>query len=390
MATAESSRSKITPWASAAGAAALILGSVAGFAGSASAAEVKGAAAAASPAQTGSTISMTPASATPFVAKSSAKASTPTAKSAKGAYKYFDSDFILRLRAAAIEVEPDIPHPLVPGVGYAAVNLEKETGGDASCEILGAGFYLTDVAQEGVLENSGPPDAGNKGGGIFNPTEAKDTAPNLSPGANLNARTPQVRDVTDGHSLYDIPAHGNGVRWEAHCDNDAGGKAVGNNVDIAGVQAIGSTTVGAIDKVTGVYTGTSRAFVAGLETGSGTLDFVSSVTKITHLPGKEPTVTYAIGLAGGTLVSGANIPASDLTKQFNDAVKTGAGALAALGPLGVTLMGPTITESENGHRPIINMPFFDLSVGIDARKGTVGENQHVRLVNIDYEGQYTQ
>ncbi len=53
-----------------------------------------------------------------------AKASAPNAK-----YSFFDSDFILRLRAAAVEPEADIPHPLVPGVGYSAVNLEKDIGG---------------------------------------------------------------------------------------------------------------------------------------------------------------------------------------------------------------------------------------------------------------------
>jgi hypothetical protein len=315
----------------------------------------------------------------------------PAAVVADGKYDYAESGFILRLRASAIEPEVDIPHPLVPGVGYTAVNIEKDIGGpEAKCEIFGAGAYFTDVVQEGVLENSGPPDAGNKGGGIFNPTEAKDVKPNLSPGENLNARKPQVRDVSDGHSLYDIPAHGNGVRWEALCDDDAGGKAAGNNVDIAGAQALGSSTVGHIDKVSGEYVGQSRAFVAGLETGSGTLDFVSSLMQIKHLPGQEPSVTYAIGANGGTLASGANIPASDLTKQFNDAVKGQAPAIAALGPFGITLLGPTVTESENGHRPIINAPFFDLTLGLESRKGTIGENDHIRLVNIDYEGQYTQ
>ena len=228
-----------------------------------------------------------------------------------------------------IEVEPDIPHPLVPGVGYSAVNLEKDIGGpEGGCEIYGAGAYFTDVVQEGVLENSGPPDAGNKGGGIFNPTEAKDTKPNLSPGANLNARKPEIRDVTDGHDIYDIPADGNGVRWQAHCNDDVSGVGTGNIVDAAGAQAAGSTTEGQIDKKTGLYIGTSRAFVSGLTTASGYIDSVSSIMQVKDLPGKEPTVTYRIGAFGGTLASGLDIPASDLTKQFNDQVKNNAPAIA--------------------------------------------------------------
>ena len=376
----------VRAWAGATAAAALVLGSVAGTAGSAAAAQVKGAAGAAAPAQTGSSISTTSSSATPFIARSSA---APAAKAAKGAYKYFDSDFILRLRAAAIEVEPDIPHPLVPGIGYSAVNLEKEIGGpSAKCEIFGAGGYFTDVVQEGVLENSGPPDAGNKGGGIFNPTESKDTSPNLSPGENLNSRRPGIRDVADGHRIMDIPHEGNGVNWNAHCDNDAGGKATGNNLDVAGLYAVGSTTSGAVNKVTGEYLGVSRAYVAGL--GPAAMDFVASFASIKHLPGQKPVVTYRIGVNGSTSAGGTNVPYGDLTKSFNEAVKGQSGALSAVGPTGglIQLMGPTESESENGGRYIINFPFFEVQQGLEARKGGIGHNQRARLVNIDYEGLY--
>jgi hypothetical protein len=303
-------------------------------------------------------------------------------------YKYFDSDFILRLRAAAVEPEADIPHPLVPGVGYSAVNLEKDTGGPtAKCEIFGAGYYATDVVQEGVFENSGPPDAGNKGGGIFNPTESKDTAPNLSPGENLNARKPRIKDVSDGHTIYEVPHDGNGVRWQAACDDDAGGTGTGM-VDVAGAQGAGSTTTGHVDKKTGEYQGVSRAFVAGITTSAGVIDSLSSAVKIKHLPGAKPTIDYRIAANGGTLAEGANIPYGDLTKQFNDQIHNNAAALAALGPFGIALMGPTESISENGGRFIINFPFFEIMAGAEARKGTVGENQRARLVNIDYEGLY--
>jgi hypothetical protein len=336
----------LRPWAAAAGAVALVAGTIAGA---------------------------TPAGASP------------------SKYTFFDSGYILRLRAAAIEPEVDIPHPLVPGVGYSAVNLEKDIGGpDGNCEVYGAGAYFTDVVQEGVLENSGPPDAGNKGGGIFNPTEAKDTKPNLSPGDNLNARKPQIRDLTDGHAIYDIPAHGNGVRWEATCVSDAAGTATGNNADVGGAQSAGSTTIGTIDKKTGLYTGQSRVYVTGLTTSSGFIDSLSSLMIVKNEPGKEATVTYKIGAFGGDLASGTDVPISQLSKQFNDQVKNGSAALSALGPAGLTLMGPTVTESENGHRPIVNGPFFDASLGLTSREGQVGQNQHIRLCNVDLEAQYTQ
>ncbi len=311
----------------------------------------------------------------------------PTATAAK--YNYFDSDFILRLRAAAIEPEADIPKPLVTGIGYSAVNLEKDIGGPlADCEIFGAGYYLTDVVEQGVLENSGPPDAGNKGGGIFNPTQSKDTKPNLSPGENLNNRAPQIRDTIDGHVIYELPHDGNGVRWQADCTDDAGGKATGNNLDLAGAEGVGSTTTGKVDKKTGEYVGISRAYIAALNTGTATLDAISSIMQVKHLPGQKPTVTYRIGISGGTLAEGADIPYGDLTKQFNEQVTKNSTALAALGTFGITLLGPTESVSENGGRYIINAPFLELQAGLISRKGTVGENQRLRLVNIDFEGLY--
>jgi hypothetical protein len=386
MAAAVSSRSKITPWASAAGAAALILGSV-GLAGNASAAE-QAAVPTAAPATTGSSISKTSNGATPFVKGAPATSVTPTAKSAKGAYDYTASDFILRLRAAAVEVEPDIPHPLVPGIAYAAVNLEKNLGAEVGkCEIFGAGFYLTDVVQEGVLENNGPPDAGNKGGGVFNPTESKDTAPNLSPGSdNLNSRKPGIRSVTDGSRMMEIPHEGNGPKWTAKCDNDSGGKAVGNWLDAGGVEGFGSTTSGAINRSTGEYTGVSRSYVLGL--GAAGMDFVHSWVSIKHMPKAKPVISYRIGVNGTPSASGTNIPYGDLTKAFNDAMQSNHGATAAIGPTGnlLALMGPTESESENGGRYIINFPFFEVQQGLEARKGGIGHNQRVRLVNIDYEG----
>jgi hypothetical protein len=188
--------------------------------------------------------------------------------------------------------------------------------------------------------------------------------------------------------MAEIPHEGNGVRWTAKCDNDAGGKAVGNNVDVAGVEGLGSTTMGKVDKKTGVYTGVSRAYVAGLNTASGTVDFITSYASIKHLPGQKPVVSYRIGLNGGTLASAADVPYGEVTKTFNESVKSNRAALSAIGPTGLTLMGPTESVSENGGRYIINFPFFELEQGLESRRATVGQNQKIRLVNVDYEGLY--
>jgi hypothetical protein len=393
---------KALPWASAAGAgvfaAALIAGQVgAGAAithqGVAPVVNPLGIATAVHPVSAGSSnaagVARTSKSAKAAKAVKAAKPGTPAAGAKKSDYKFFDTAYIQNMRAASIEPAADIPHPLVPGIGYSAVNLEKDIGGDkGSCEIYGAGMYLTDIVQEGVLENSGPPDAGNKGGGIFNPTESKDTAPNLSAGQNLNARHPQVRDLTDGHGISDIPANGNGLNWQAKCDDDLGGKGIAYNTDVAGAQAIGSDTTGHLNKETGEYLGESRAFVVGLATPNGTIDFISSIMKVKALPGQEPVIDYAINATGGTIIAGSGVKQSDLTKSFNDAMASAGAPLQALGAFGLVVMGPETTLSENGGRKILNAPFLDFTTGSNLREGTAGQAEHIRLVNIDYEGQY--
>jgi hypothetical protein len=325
----------------------------------------------------------------PFVASKTAGPGAPQI----GAYNFVDSDFILRMRGSAVQPEADIPRPLVIGVAPTEVWLEKDIGGPESrCETYGAGYYAGEVAEQGILENSGPPDAGNKGGGIFNPTRSKDYKPNKSPGSeNLNTRRPEVRSVQDGSVIFEIPAKGNGVHWEGVCDNDAAGHAIAYTSDVAGAQAAGSATTTALDKKTGIYTGTSRAFIAGLQTASGTLDLISSYMQVKHLPGQAPTVSYKIGVTGGTLAAGANVPYQDLTKQFNDAVNANGEVVSSLASYGLTLMGPTASKSETGSefaRYVLNAPFLEVMAATPLREGTAGERTYARLVNIDYEGLY--
>jgi hypothetical protein len=363
------------PCAVAAVAAALVAGGV-----SAPAAAV---AASAEPAfSPGHSISTTPA-APAFATSAPAAVAGPAA----GAYKYQDHAFILRLRGSAIQPWAAVPKELVTGIGYSAVNLEKEIGGTYSkCEIFGAGYWLTDPVEEGVLGSSGPPDAGNVAGGYRNPTVSKDSAPNLSPGENLNARKPQLRSYADGSVLYTLPHEGNGVRWQAKCDDDASGRAVGNNVDVPGAYGAGSTTVAKLDKKTGAYTGTTRSYVAGLDTGAGVVDLVTSTIQVKHALGKAPTLTYRIGVAGTTVASGTDVAVADLAKQFNQQVETNAVALKALGKMGLRLIGPEVGLSENGGRPVLYAPFLSAHYAPAGAYGGVGTNQGIRIGVTDYEG----
>ena len=104
--------------------------------------------------------------------------------------------------------------------------------------------------------------------------------------------------------------------------------------------------------------------------------------------GKGAVDVYSISAAGGTIASGTGVKQSDLTKQFNESIKSSAVPLQTLGAFGIVVMGPETTMSENGNRPILNAPFFDLTTGTVARQDNIGQAEHIRLANIDYEGQY--
>ncbi len=289
----------------------------------------------------------------------------------------------------------DSRDPILPAAGYSTVLLQKRSDTPTGlCEARGMGVFVTkDVdSGSGRLENAAPRDPGPRGG-FRNPTEARDTAP-PRPAPEPHEyeyeghRTPQVRELSDGKSVLDLPADGTGVRWRADCADDVRGYAAAANPALAGAQGAGSVTSAKIDRRSGRYVATSRAYVAGLRTPSGVLDVVSSVVQVRHLPGGEPAVSYRIGTTGGVLASGSDVPAADLVAQFNGSVRQNAAAVAFLGPFGLTLMGPTVGTAENGVTSALYAPFLELGGGLAARKGAYGEHGYVRLVNVAYEGVY--
>ncbi len=299
------------------------------------------------------------------------------------------SEFVLNLNAAAAATALEIPEPLVLSVGYSAVNLAKESSAaDATCEALGAGTYwdrLLDAAS--VMENSGHEPEERRA--TPNPTEARDTAPKRDTGSTAMAYGPAV---TTGESVYAVPADGTGVRWDAECQDETRGTATGADGEVLGVQTAASTTTARVSRATGEYVGTARAFVSGLQGTSGIVDLVSSVMTVRHVPGREPRISYRIGVTSGPvgqgpLASGVDVPVGELPAQFNQSVRNNAAAVEALGPVGLTLLGPTVTAGRDG-RLVVHAPFFELSAGLAARQNRIGQNSHTRLVTIAFEGQY--
>jgi hypothetical protein len=321
-------------------------------------------------------------------------ATAMAAEDSNQAFNFLNSSYILTMRSGAVEPYARIPRDLPTDVGYSYVDLVHDIGQkEGRCEAWGAGYWLGQEVEEGVLGlGAAPPDAGDVSYGYKNPTTARNVKPNLSPPGvpNQSDRTPVV------------PAKGGlGPNWQAQCDHDAKGNGTGETLNVAGAKLAGSTTNAEVNKSTGEYTGTSRSYIQDVEVG-GHLASITSLMQVRQSPDKKPTITYRIsfldqgtddknnvGLSQkGFTLAGKDIPADQYVKQFNDQVKSGAKAFETLGPLGLTLLAPTVGQSTDGGRFAITAPVIAGNAGAHLRDGTIGQEQGVRFASVTFEGVY--
>ncbi|MGQ0843224.1 MAG: hypothetical protein ACT4QF_03720 [Sporichthyaceae bacterium] len=320
------------------------------------------------------------------------------ATAATSKFDFTESSYILTLRSGGLEPYAFIPRDLPIDVGHSYVDLIHDIGQERGrCEVLGAGYWLGGELEEGVLgAGAAPPDAGDVSGGYRNPTLTRDVAPNLSPGENQSARDPGVRNYfPPGNEIVDIPSNGNGPKWQAKCDSDAKGSATGDVVNVGGFQVVGSTAQAEVDKTTGVYTGTSRAYVFGLEGASG-FDSASSFMQVVNKPNAKPTITYRMSYfnsgdnktKSGITFGGSDIPVEDFAKAFNDGAKAFSDAAAPVGPFGAGTLTPEVGVSTDGGRYSITISAGHGVTGLTAREGTAGGRQGMRIGSVTFTGVY--
>jgi hypothetical protein len=324
----------------------------------------------------------------------------------------FDSDasYLLDMRNAGVEENTNIPSATYQDVGFSAIQLTHDIGQpQGKCDARGAGYYMGQYIEDAVLsKGAAPPDAGDVSGGYANPVSSRTVRPDVSASKdqNLTDRHPFVQNpFPPGNEITKLPNGGTPLYIDSACDSDTKGSGVGNVADIAKVaDTIGSTVQASVDRATGDFVSTARSYVSGIK-GAGDLSAFSSYMQITQKPGADPLVTYRMSLfdndSGGSdtglnqkglTFSGTNIPANQLTDQFNAQAKTAAGALSALGPEGVTLLAPetgTAGPSDTGTSGrFVTAPSVQLDYGAHARDGGVGQHQVTRLGSITFTGVY--
>jgi hypothetical protein len=315
------------------------------------------------------------------------------------AFDWTNASYILTLRSGGLETYAHIPRDLPQDVGYSFVELVHDTGQpQGQCEAWGAGYWLGQEVEEGVLgAGAAPPDAGDVSGGYKNPTTSREVRPNLSAGQSQSDRHPAIKNYfPPGNDIYAFPPNGPGYKWTAKCDDDLKGETQGDVINAGGVQAVGSTAQAAIDKTTGVYTGTSRSYVIGLEGASG-FDSASSFMQVTNRPDKDATITYRMSYfnsggdnkgKNGITFGGTDVPVQQFADQFNANAKTFGQAISAVGPAGAATLTPEVGVSTDGNRYSITISAGHGNLGFNARQGGLGEDQGMRLGAITFQGVY--
>lgn len=320
------------------------------------------------------------------------------AAAAPSAFDFTNSSYILTLRAGGLESYAHIPRDLPQDVGFSYVDLIHDIGQtQGRCEVWGAGYWLSGEVEEGVLgAGAAPPDAGDVSGGYRNPTTTRDVKPNLSAGDNLSARDPGVKNYfPPGNEVVDIPADGNGPKWTANCEHDAKGSGQGDIMNVGGFQVVGSTSQAEVDKKTGVYTGTSRAYVMGMAGATG-FDSASSFMQVVQKPDEKPLITYRMSYfnagenkkTNGITFGGQSIPVDQFAKAFNDGAEAFGQAAKPVGAFGAGTLEPEVGVSTDGNRYSITISAGQGYTGFAAREGTVGERQGMRIGSITFQGVY--
>jgi len=336
--------------------------------------------------------------------------SNPGAPHAKTFNFETDASYLLDMRNAGVEENTQIPASVYEDIGYSAIQLTHDLGQpQGKCDARGGAYWMGQYVEEAVLQKgAAPPDAGDVSGGYSNPVFSRTVKPDVSASAELNATDhhPFIQNpFPPGKEVTKLPNDGTPLYVTSSCDSDLKGSGTGNVLDVGKVaDVIGSTTDSGVDKATGEYTSTARSYIAGIK-GAGPLTAISSFMTIKQVPGSDPVVTYRMSLidndSSGTItgwnqngisLSGSNVPANQLTDQFNTQAQSAAAALAALGPFNVRVMSPETGQagpSETGTSgKYVTAPSVQLDYGTHARDGGIGQHQITRFGAISFTGVY--
>lgn len=245
------------------------------------------------------------------------------------------------------EVYAKIPRDLRPSPGPATQVWLY--GGPASCESLGAGYYLTREVEEAILsenqqvEGSPPPMYKNQ-------TKVYSANP---PGPNAAA------------SGAVEPAGEKGPRWSSECATPLSGHGLARNVHVAGATSAANETTSVFDDDKGVITSEGTTVLNNLDVGELHVGQLETGLKVELSPTpfgqsieeNPPKISYTFKLLDvsngrtavvgsgekGLVLSGQGVGASAVHSEFNKQANAHHEHLKELAVYGLTVLEPTIT-----------------------------------------------
>jgi hypothetical protein len=294
------------------------------------------------------------------------------------------------MRAGAVETYAEIPRNVPQTMGYSRVQLIKDIGETPPrCWVDGAGYWLDDILEEGVIKGGAAPIGEGQTAADASPYDNPTLSRTLRPANSDDGKT-AVSDRTPK-----FPANGNGPLWTSSCTSDFfGGSGTGDMVNASGVKIAGSSVTSRVDKSTGIYTSTGRAYITGI---NGAFDTITSLMQVVHVPNQEPKITYRMAFfdsdagksafaSDGVEFFGSAVPASQFVDQFNSQSKAFAQQGAALGPAGLQIFSPSVYPDQDNGRMTITAPAATGNLGLASRAGTVGQNFGARFASITWTG----
>lgn len=316
------------------------------------------------------------------------------AEQAEAAIDFSRLAYEIEMRAGGIESFAEIPREVPQDFGYSYVLMEKTGQFEPFCTTESGGFYLGEEVEDGVLKGGAAPvgegQSAQDASGYENPTLSRRVQPQTGAGEfeSSNAVDPA------------LPADGNGLLSKSECTEDAlGATSRGDVINAAGFRVIGSNIVTKVDKATGTYVGTGRAYVNGLD---GAYDSMASMMTVTYVPGTDtapnmPVVDFRLtffnsdaGSSGftsdGFTFGGSQIPADEFVKTFNDQADAFAAMAEPVGPAGVSFLAPKVFKDADSGQFKITAPAAAGNLGFNNQAGNVGQNSGLRFGSITFTG----
>jgi hypothetical protein len=324
-------------------------------------------------------------------------------------YSRNDASYGLTIRSAGIEYLDDDPAGWEPPAqGFSYVDLRRDFGQDGRrCVTLGGAYWLGPTLEDGstIAKSAAPPDPRSRV--YHNPLVSRDVKPHGAADPWTYPHGPGVaKSSSPDRAAVPLPAAGPGYKWQAQCADDTHGTSQGDMVNVGGFQVVGSTSQAQVDKGTGTYTATSRAYFLGLEGAKG-FDSGSSFMQIVNNPDQPATISYRMSYfnsgdntgRNGITFGGADIPVQQFADAFNAAAEQIAPALSAAGPAGAATLIPEVGVAPGDRRYSITISAGHANLGPIAARwwpdsrtppptSTLGRNHGIRIGSITFQGRY--